>query len=471
MSGLLVVSSAHRLPLASATFHACVTSPPYYGLRSYEGDQVIEWPPVEYAPMSGLDPILLPGCWPFGCEHEWITEKVYSTRTRNTRSSEAFSSPGEANAERLKKARWTEHCWCSKCGGWRGGLGAEPAIEMYIGHMILVCREIFRVLRPDGTFWLNMGDSFNGSGGAGGDYGPGGIREGQPKYPGRSDRNLRAGDLMMIPARIALALQADGWILRNDNVWLKQAQPEPRKGWRYERKPCPCVTELREMHIQRQMAEQGVPRHRIFDKAGTKFDPDPECDRCHGSGRYGPHEFRPESWRHSKSHEFVFQFAKKMRYYSNHFQAATPTGANPKSVLMPRRVNYSGKHFAVFPPTLISPLIRASTPKRCCPICGTPWAPVVEDKVVTDYWATCECSIVNEEQPRGGPYPPVPGLVLDPFMGSGTTGLVAREFGVDFVGSDISFQYLDKQAKIRSKTGQPSGALDGLPLFDLEVKP
>jgi DNA modification methylase len=316
-----------------------------------------------------------------------------------------------------------------------------------------------RVLRPDGTFWLNIGDSYSGSGGAGGDYGPGGMREGQPKYKGRKVMHLKDGDLIMVPARLALALQAAGWILRNDDIWAKQPMPEPRKGWRWERPPCPCVSEIREKHIQRQMAEQGVDRHRIYDKAGTKYDPDPDCPKCEGSGRYGPHEFRPESWRRTRSHEFVFQLVREMGYYSNHLRAATPTGANPLTVMRPGRTNYSGKHFAVFPPQLIAPMVHASVPKRSCPSCGKPWAPILEEPhLLVGYMVTCDCNC-REHQP---------GWVLDPFMGSGTTGLVAREFGVNFVGVDIAFEYLDEQAKIRTKTGQPSKILKGLPLFDDE---
>lgn len=429
---------------------------------------------------------------------------------------------------------------------------------------------------------------------------------------------------MMIPARLALALQAAGWILRNDVIWAKHPMPEPRKGWRYERKSCPCVTERREMHIQRQMAEQGVDRHRIYDKAGTKFPPDPDCPDCRGSGHYGEPGLIPESWRHTKSHEYVFQLVKKMHYYGNHLRVATTTGANPLDVVTPSRTNYSGKHFAVFPPLLIAPLVQASTPKQCCSTCGKPWAPVIENKIVIEYRPTCEhiclscseCGSVIEcshevcnqavrmvrksipterpeeesdseilqqvmrvplereepenyegevqeheglhSSPRAGPpkgleggihdgastrdgeedreiartkrdstphklnkgrqrtrksgahgkesprskketsdiadsVPALqednqslqscekcggrlipeskPGIILDPFMGSGTTGLVAREFRVNFVGADISFQYLNEQAKVRSKTGQPSGVLDDLPLFNLEARP
>ncbi len=346
---------------------------------------------------------------------------------------------------------------------------------MYIGHMVYVCRQIKRVLRRDGTFWLNVSDSYNGSGGAGGDYGPGGLREGQPKYPGRKERNLQDGDLIMMPARLALALQADGWIVRNDNPWSKHPMPEPRKGWRHERPACPCVSELREKHIQSQMAEQGVDRHRIYDKAGTKFEPDPDCPNCHGSGRSGGHAFKDESWRHTRSHEFVFQLVKQRGYYSNSEIIKTPTGANPLSVIVAKRHNYSGKHFAVFPPGLVMPLVRASVPIRACSTCGKPWAPVIDRVQDEDGWvdfvsryeATCSCKIVNNRAPRGESPDPEPGWVLDPFMGSGTTGLVAREFGVNFVGVDISFEYLDEQAKVRTRTGQPSKALDGLPMFDV----
>ena len=102
---------------------------------------------------------------------------------------------------------------------------------------------MWRVLRDDGTFWLNLGDSYAGSGGAGGDYNEGGLKEGQPKYKskmkvthgykdGRKNRDkrlsnygnaqgLKPKDLMGVPWRVALALQADGWYLRSDIVWHK----------------------------------------------------------------------------------------------------------------------------------------------------------------------------------------------------------------------------------------------------------
>lgn len=453
-----------------------------------------------FVPMVGAMAMTVPGCTP-GCEHDWKSKQSYSTRTRNSRSKDAFQEAGPENIERLKKSRWTEHEWCTRCGGWRGGLGSEPTTEMYVAHMVLVCREIARVLRPDGVFWLNIADSYSGSGGAGGDYLVGGTREGEPKYPGRKISGLQDGDMLMIPQRLALALQADGWIVRRDVIWDKNAMPEPRKGWRYEKPPCTCVSEQREAFIKKQMDEQGIDRHRIFEKAGTAFTPDPNCPRCLGTGRLvnESDRFTPESWRHTASHEYVWMLSRNMHYYSDHTRIANETGSNPRDVVRPARTNYSGKHFAVFPPQLIAPLISATVPLKACGDCGKPWAPVLE--VVGHGSANRSAASQDHLQPkdrrpvssvgRGNRTPGVgkyktktnqtgyrptcdcdtadnyPGWVLDPFMGSGTTGLVARELGVSFVGVDISFEYLDGQAKIRSKTGMPSKQFDNLPLLEV----
>ena len=87
--------------------------------------------------------------------------------------------------------------------------------------MVKVFREVKRVLKDDGTCWLNLGDSYNGSGGAGGDYNKGGLKEGQPKYNGRNISTLKPKDLVGIPWRVAFALQSDGWWLRQDIIWHK----------------------------------------------------------------------------------------------------------------------------------------------------------------------------------------------------------------------------------------------------------
>src|SRR5690606_29133319 len=97
------------------------------------------------------------------------------------------------------------------------------SLDEYVQTMVEVFREVRRVLRKDGTVWLNIGDSYNGSGGAGGDYYEGGLREGQPAYPGRRIVGLKPKDLCMVPARVALALQEDGWWVRSRITWCKRA--------------------------------------------------------------------------------------------------------------------------------------------------------------------------------------------------------------------------------------------------------
>jgi DNA modification methylase len=111
--------------------------------------------------------------------------------------------------------------WGLRDYGVAGQLGSEPTIEEYVAIMVAVFREVRRTLRDDGTLWLNLGDSYNGSGGAGGDYGPGGLKEGQPKYAGHDDTGLKPKDMCGIPWRVAFALQADGWWLRSDIIWAK----------------------------------------------------------------------------------------------------------------------------------------------------------------------------------------------------------------------------------------------------------
>jgi len=492
------------MPIASGVFHCAVTSPPYYGLRAYEGDQVVEWPAVTFRPMVGTPEVSIAGCQ-MDCEHEWGDKIPIVKRHAAHHTDDSLTGIATEKATPASKREGMYHGqFCAKCEGWKGALGAEPSLEMYIGHMVLVCREVERTMRQDGVFWLNISDSYNGSGGAGGDYSAGGIREGQPRYPGRNVANIQNGDMFMAPARLALALQADGWIIRKDNIWAKNAMPEPLKGWRWEHSACNCVKKQREAHIAEQMKAQGIDRHRIYDKAGVKFSPLPDCPSCSGTGRKAEIGIRKGSWRHTSSHEYVFQLTRQMQYYSDHTRAATSTGANPRDVMRPSRTNYSGKHFAVFPPHLIAPLLQSSTPKTCCSKCGTPWAPMIERGKLIQKGGSAKPGRAKESVGLSGPLenryadgssasqysreweqfetivngykptcehedaPPVPGLVLDPFMGSGTTGMVAREFGVNFVGLDISYQYLDEQATLRTQTGEPSKALDGLPLFNLE---
>jgi hypothetical protein len=282
---------------------------------------------------------------------------------------------------------------------------------------------------------------------------------------------------MMMPHRVALALQADGWIVRQDLVWAKpNPMPESVNGWRWQ------LDETEAQALQ----------------------------------------FRRGSWRHTRAHEYVFMLVKGMGYWSDQeavreegsgrtpgnrtykydgleghetkqgilAQADIPqTGRNPRSILNIPTSPYKGAHYATFPPALIAPLIQAACPRWCCPVCGQGWAPVVGKATGGstghswhDHSADDRRGNFKVERSEG--YDPgrvlghrptcdhphtqaeaVPGTVFDPFVGSGTTVMVARQLLRTGIGLDIGRPYLDEQATIRTGLGQPSNAMNNLPLF------
>tara|TARA_R110000824_G_scaffold14836_5_gene62776 strand:- start:548 stop:1429 length:882 start_codon:yes stop_codon:yes gene_type:complete len=182
-------------------------------------------------------------------------------------------------------------------------VGQEGSMTKYLERMVIIFREVKRVLKPQGTLWLNLGDSYNGSGGAGGDYNKGGMREGQPKYKGRNDPLLKRKDLMGIPHRVAFALQDDGWYLRQDIVWSKlNPMPEPVK------------------------------------------------DRCSKSHEY--------IFLLSKSPTYYFDYEA-----IKEAAITSPNTRNKRSVWTVNTKPFKGAHFAVFPPDLIEPCLLAGCPE------------------------------------------------------------------------------------------------------------
>lgn len=355
---LIVNASAHALPFPDGFFHCSVSSPPYYKARQYHGRQDVAWPEMSYAPMPGLAPITVP---PMTC-----------------------------------------------------ALGWEATLEAYVGHLVLTYREVWRVLRDDGSVWLNVGDG-RASVPQRDSYADPANHRREPFGRCRT-RDLAPGNKLLLPFRLALALQADGWLLRADNVWHKLAgQPESIHGWRWERH-----------HVKMQpgaVSRQGDPGSQggwekhgqdLSERQGTRWQDCPGCPRCEPTGGY---VLRPGSWRHTQMHEYVLHLTKQMQYYADQEAVREPTTGNahprgtgihpksstntpglirqstsfsaavchlvatrnPRSVITPRVTRgYEGDHYATFPPTLIAPLIRATCPPRACPACGAPWAPVVE---------------------------------------------------------------------------------------------
>lgn len=197
--------------LPDASVHCVVTSPPYWGLRDYGT-----------ATWEGGDP---------ACEHK--------AAKRKTRYDYALdSSPIQQGSRTGTDAQAGMYLpVCPTCGAVREDhqLGLEPTPEEYVADMVAVFREVWRVLRDDGTAWLNLGDTFSSRGGAGGTMASAafGAKRQQPRPEaadpermGRWNRDwqgLKPKDLVGIPWRVAFALQDDGWYLRSDIVWAKPA--------------------------------------------------------------------------------------------------------------------------------------------------------------------------------------------------------------------------------------------------------
>ena len=157
---------------------------------------------------------------PDPCEHQWATTyRYWDNPHASVLAADGRDDLGSHADARGKVPSIT----CARCGAWRGAFGLEPTVELYVQHAVQVGRELRRVLRADGTLWLNLGDSYAGSG-----KGPeGNLRAGQQQEAsaaglGRSlPRGLKPKDLVGVPWRVAFAYQADGWYFRCDNVWAK----------------------------------------------------------------------------------------------------------------------------------------------------------------------------------------------------------------------------------------------------------
>lgn len=268
-----------------------------------------------------------------------------------------------------------------------GQLGAEPSPAEYVAALVATMREVRRVLADDGTLWLNLGDSYSsGSGGQsalaalGERLGTGGGQKADSSKVRRAaDATLPAKNLLGIPWRVAFALQDDGWILRNDNIWHKSnAMPESvrdrlstkheyvfllSKGPRYWFDLDP---------IREDYAPASLDRYRYdYQQGGSTFDA----------------QARPGTLRDGGT------------------ITANVVGKNPGDVWTIPTQPFAGAHFATFPVALAERCILAG----CKP----------------------------------------GGVVLDPFSGSGTTGLAASRHGRRYVGIDLNPKYLDLSLRTR----------------------
>jgi DNA modification methylase len=404
--------------ISDKSAHCTITSSPYFGLRSY-GSPPINWPEIRFKPMAGLPELVIPAM---------------------------------------------EAC-----------LGNEDTPEAFVGHLVENAREVWRVLRDDGIYWLNLGDSYARAGGTDKKQPPtsvvGNTQNTLLQMPSRKQSvadGLKQKDLVGIPWRVALALQADGWYLRQDIIWQKN-NPMPESVTDRCTKSHEHIFMLTKSPkyffdneaIKEPLAESSIPR------AGRKQK---LMDRT-GLGTIGKQVENGIDSTHSYAGLALGRNGKT----GYNLEAGT---RNKRDVWQVNTKPFRGAHFAVFPPKLIEPMILAGTSEKgCCPQCGAQWTRIVESKPAT----SVACPKTQEaHEARGGVGEPsstvgksgsgriqgysrtvgweqgckcennipVPCTVLDQFFGSGTTGMVALGLGRRAIGVELNPDYI-KIAKQR----------------------
>ena len=343
--------------LPEKSIHTCVTSPPYYGLRDYGTG---EWVSDNAE-----------------CDHvEYYIPHTGDARKGRDMSSQVF--------------QYSEVC--GKCGAKRkdSQIGLEKTPEEFIQNLVHVFREVRRVLRDDGTLWLNMGDSYWGGKGASGQgdsaYQEARVAEGksfnkghhqiggqkQTRPTDNSHETFKPKDLMMIPHRLAIALQDDGWWVRQDIVWAKP-------------NPMPESVKDRCTKAHEYIFLLSKSKHYYYDHEAVK-------ERTSDSymGNRGKTVQRHKTQSMMKDRVFDTPYSHEMR-------------RNRHSVWSVNVLPYSEAHFAVYPPDLIEPCILAGCPKG--------------------------------------------GTVLDPFGGSGTTAGVALKHGRKAIVCELNPEYVDLMPK------------------------
>lgn len=368
--------------LPDGIIDCCVTSPPYYGLRDYGTGKWV-----------GGDP---------NCPHKRMSKYSESTITGH-KQDDLRGNVGDAIYKTV----------CPLCGAVREDkqIGLEETPEDYIQRLVDVFREVKRVLKDDGTLWLNIGDSYWGSGSRGFDFTDSfteasKLQQGSkgttnlsniPKLVGATDTGIKNKDLVGIPWMLAFALRADGWYLRQDIIWHKP-------------NPMPESVKDRCTKSHEYIFLLSKKPHYYFDNEAIQEPAN--IQKVKGDIRFGgnKHEDNEDTHFNIYSGNAYKPRTKNMQYDGqtpNTMHARREEGLPDKQYLVRNKRDVwsvplkpcKEAHFATFPEELIKPCILAG----------------------------CR---------RGG-------AVLDPFFGSGTTGRVALTLNRHYIGIELNPEYIE----------------------------
>ena len=320
-----------------------------------------------------------------------------------------------------------------------GQLGLENTPEQYVTRLVAIFAEARRALRSDGTCWIVLGDSYAGSGrGPTGHNGLGNQtqRQGFDSPPVSIPHGLKPKDLIGIPWRVAFALQADGWWLRSDIIWAK---------------PNPMPESVRDRPTKAHEYVFLLTRSATYWYDAEAIA-EPSSNNSHGGGQAHGTRYMQQSGRND----------------GNRAMGIVTVSHNRRTVWTVSTEPTPFAHFATFPQKLIEPMVLAGCPARVCAKCGAPWEQVIErkaqeyneregaaqrlrcagaiaggtKKVTLGKTHLVKRNIIGWQPACACDADTRPGIVCDPFMGSGTTALVARQLGRHFLGCDVNAEYV-----------------------------
>lgn len=343
--------------------------------------------------------------------------------------------------------------WGQRNYGVEGQLGLEKTPDEHIEKLVEGFREYSRVLRDDGLLWVNYGDKYATTPpgqNVGGFQGK--MLQKDKKYNlayprQKKDFEIEQGNLLCLAWRLGLALQNDGWILRSDVIWAKalsfcpvysgSTMPESLNGWRWERhrvkvKSARYGEKSKQGEIKGKTGRNASIHEYYQDETSrSQWRDCPGCAKCDPNGGY---VLRKGSWRSTRAHEYILQFAKSCQYYcdieavkeqqcestlahaprkagikhNGEIGGIKPTiseaqndvsGRNLRDVWCINPQPFSGSHYATFPEALVELIIKVSTSEHgVCPKCGSPWARMVDIKGET---TTEKAARLGYENKRG----------------------------------------------------------------------
>jgi len=379
-------------------FHCCITSPPYLGLRSYNTEPQI-WEDRRK------------------CNHEWQEEIITNNsgggwnnpETRHQYPTMRLRDPAKEN-----KSKVSQGCYCKHCMAWKGELGLEPKPELYLDHLLQIFTEVKRVLRKDGTLFVNLGDKTDNKG------------------------------MLQLPHRFSIMMVDElKFILRRNIIWHKPGiMPTSQKdNFSLDYEDIFFFTKSQKYYFEQPLEEA------MYDgRKDTMFKGSKKYDNPNISPDGAVNTFAKEG------HERWMEVnGKKMRIMRSVWTI-------PSEAIIEN-------HYATYPQKLVERIIRYSCPEEICNKCNTPALKVFvgkgggigesmhdhKDNIIKGMRAT------NKKAKGGHGYHRIeekivcncyegfhPGVVLDPFIGSGTTGIVARKLNRNYVGIDLAYHQINE---------------------------